>query len=472
MDTHPRTAAPAPDAVAQVEPDFAARQAIISTIGWLVIAASVALIASVLLAFPGLGFGIPFLTYPRWRAIADNLTVFGWLTTAGIAATFFMIPRLAVAQLHNEVLGAAAVQGWNFLLFGGTAALLLGMNQGRPLAELPFGIDLGILFVAVIVLYDAGVTAVRRRERTLYASAWFLLAGVLLLPVVYIVGNLPVFSGVTDAIANAWYRNAIDMLWLLPVAIGVALYVVPVDSGAAMYSKTLARATFWSLLFVGGWTGGRLLLQSAAPDYLEAIGVGMTMVLAVPVLSAVANLVATARQREHLVPDAFASRFALLGAVLLLVWFALTLAGAIPSVSRFVGNTAWGGGVDALARWGVFSAFALALLYHAFPLLVGRAWYSATLAAFHFWGTLAGVAGVVFTSCASGLVQGALFGGTGRLVEPGALGDVMQVAVDLQHGFQIATAVCFAVIAAAQYAFAANAFLTSRKGPYLVAGAV
>lgn len=472
MDTYPRTAAPAAQAATQVEPDFAARQAVMSAIGWLVIASCVAVVAAVLLAFPGLQFGIPFLSYGRWRAIADTFAVFGWLTMAGIAAVFFVVPRLAVAQLHNEVLGAAAVQGWNLLLFGGMATLLFGLSQGRPLAELPFGIDLGVLFVSVVIVFNAGATAVRRRERTLYPSMWFLLAAAFLLPVVYIVGNVPAFSGVTGALASAWYRNAVDTLWLLPVALGIGLYVVPVDAAVPLASRNLARATFWSLLAVGGWTGGRLLVKGPSPDWVEAMSVGMALVLAVPVLSGVSNIVATAQQRGAGATDPYSLRFAMLGCVLLVAWFGLVLAAAVPSVSRVVGGTAWTTGADALARWGVFTAFALAFVYHAYPRLVGRAWYSPTLAAVHLWGTIAGVAGVVVASCAGGLAHGTFFAAAAQLVDAERLSDVVAASVGVQRGFHVAAAFSFVVIAAAQFVFAANAFLTSRKGEYLVAGAV
>ena len=142
--------------------------------------------------------------------------MFGWLGTIGFAAIFGLLPRIADVQLHNEPLGAATTLTWSVVLTGGIVAVLLGFSQGRPLGELPAGADLAMALMLVAVLYNAGVTVVRRRERTLYVSGWFLLAAALLGPLVFIIGNLPITPGVTDSIISGFYQNGIEMLWLLP----------------------------------------------------------------------------------------------------------------------------------------------------------------------------------------------------------------------------------------------------------------
>jgi cytochrome c oxidase cbb3-type subunit I len=281
----------------QVEPDFAARQSILWSIAWLAGGVTIALIAGVLALKPGLSLGLPFLSYGRVRAAADTAVVFGWLGTVSFAAIFALIPRITDVQLHNEPLGAATTLTWAFVLTLGIGGLLIGFNQGRPLAEVGSVADLGIAVLLMMVLYNAGVTVVRRRERTLYVSGWFLLAAALLAPVIFIIGNLPVFSGVLDAIVSGFYVSGLQMLWLLAVGLGIAHYVVPVESGSGLSSVALARASFWSLVFAGGWAGTRFLVKGPAPDYLETIAVAMTFVLLLPLLSAAANLFATASDR-------------------------------------------------------------------------------------------------------------------------------------------------------------------------------
>jgi cbb3-type cytochrome oxidase subunit 1 len=437
----------------QVEPDFAARQSIVWAIAWLVGGATIALVLHVLLVRPSLVAEYGFLSYGRLRGIADTAIVFGWLGCAAFAAIYALIPRITEVQLHNEPLGAAATLTWSVILTGGIVALVLGVNQGRPLAELPAGADLGMALMLMIVLYNTGVTVIRRRERTLYASGWFLLAAALLAPMVFVVGNLPVFSGLTDAIISGYYLNGIEMLWLLPVALGVAHYVVPVETGNPLYSAALARTAFWSLVFAGGWTGQRFFMQGPAPDYLDTIAAAMTGVLLIPVLSTAANLYATGKERWHLVTRAFGLRFAAAGLGMLVGWIVLLTLSTTPSVARYVGLTSWQAGLRHLAVFGVFSSFAFAFIYHAYPLMVGRDWYSRGLASFHFWTTTVGTLVGVALLLATGAAQAA----AGQQPEAPGIIALLRILTGLE----------FAVVVAAQYAFAFNAFRTSRSGPFI-----
>ncbi|MGH9202285.1 MAG: cbb3-type cytochrome c oxidase subunit I, partial [Vicinamibacterales bacterium] len=437
------------DAAYQVEPDFAARQSILWAIAWLVGGVTITLAVHALLLWPDILAKVPLvdLSYGRLRSVSETTIVFGWLGTIGFAVIFAILPRIAGVQLHNEVLGAATTLTWSLLLTGGIVAVLLGVNQGRLLAELPAGADLGLGLMLVLVLFNAGVTIVSRRERTLYVSGWYMVAAALLAPIVWVAGNLPVFSGVTDTIVAGFYLNGVELLWLLPLGLAAAYYVVPVETGNPLFSAALARAGFWSLVFAGGWTGQRFFLAGPAPDYLDVIAVGMSFVLLIPVLSSAANLLATGRGRWHLVTQAFGLRFAVAGIGLLLSWIVLVVFSTVPSVSRFVGLTGWQAGIRHLAMFGVFTSFAFAFVYHAYPLMVGRDWYSRTLSAFHFWTTQVGVVAGTAMLLATGAAQS-------------VAGDAQIIPV-----LRIATALCFAAVAIAQYAFAYNIFRTARSGP-------
>lgn len=444
----------------QVEPDFAARQAILWAVAWLVGAATFALIVNALLIVPDIGGGLPFLAYGRLRAVAETTLWFGWLATAGFAITYGVLPRITNSQLHNEALGAAATMSWSLLLTIGIGALLLGVNQGRPMAELPAGVDIGLGLMLVFVLYNAGVTVVRRRERTLYVSGWYILAAALVAPIVFVIGNLPVFSGVTDLIVSGFYTNGIEMLWLLPVGLAAAHYVVPVETGNALHSSALARAGFWSLIAAGGWTGQRLYLKGPAPDYLESIAVAMTFVLLVPVVSSIVNLIATGRGRWHLMTNAFGSRFAVAGLGLLAAWIVLVVAAAVPWVSRFLGASGFAGAVRYLGAFGVLTSFALAFIYHAYPLMVGRDWYSRPLVAFHFWATLVAVAFGTVVHIASSAAQAGVLAASGAAGLAGAA----QASVEVGRLFQIGALCASGLFCAAQFAFVYNTYRTSKSG--------
>jgi cbb3-type cytochrome oxidase subunit 1 len=449
-----------PGATYQVEPDFAARQSILWAIAWLIGGVTVTALAHILLIRPDLLGGFEYLSVGRLRSIADTTIVFGWLVTASFAAIYALLPRICEVQLHNEPLAAATTLTWSVIVTGGIVALLLGINQGRPLAELGAGADLGMALMLVAVLYNAGVTVVRRREKTLYASGWYLLMAALLAPLIFIVGNLPVFEGVTDAIVSGFYMNGVEMLWLLPVALGIAHYVVPVETGNKLYSAPLARIAFWSLAIAGGWTGQRFYMKGPGPDYLDSIAFAMTLVLLIPAISVAANLFATGRERWGLASQAFGLRWAAAGLGYLVAWIALVALTATPSVNRFIGVTSWQSGVRFLAMFGVFSSFAFAFISHAYPLMVGRDWFSRSVASFHFWATNIGV--VV---------------GTALLIATGAAQTIGQTAAQAAEGpsivglLRLLTAFAFLVVVVAQYAFVYNTARTSRSGPFIHPGA-
>ena len=456
------------------EPDFASRQAVVWSIFWLVAAVTVGVIVHLRLVLPDLGANLGFLSYGRLRPVFDTFVIWGWLGTAAIAAVFFIIPRLSEAQLHNEPLGAATVIFWGVALFVGEGALLVGMNQGRPLGELPLGVDAILLVMMAFVLYNAGVTVVRRRGRTLYVSGWFLLTSALLLPVIFAIGNLPVFTGITDAIVNGFYRSGLELVWLLPVGLGVAYYVVPVETGRPLHSVPMARIAFWTLLFAGGWAGQRFMVGGPTLDYQAALAVAMTAVVGIPVLSSLSNLFSTGRGRWDLIGQAFGLRWAATGLALSVVWVALVLASVIPQSGDLVGLTTWNDGVGYLAAFGVFSSFAFALIYRSYPLLVGRGWASDRLSSFHFWATLIGVGAGVALLLAGGVAQGIAQQTAARLGDSTPTDELWQWIALSQRSFQVLTAIAFGVVAVAQYAFAWNAFRTVRQGPLvqLTAGPV
>lgn len=447
----------------QVEPDFAARQTIVWAIAWLVGAASLTLALSMLLYFPDLGGVVPFLSYGRLRAVADTALWFGWLGTAAFAAVFAIVPRITNSQLHNEALGAATTLTWSVLLTAGIGTLLLGRSQGRPLGELPAGVDVGLALMLIVVLYNAGVTVVRRRERTLYVSGWYLLAAALSAPIVFVIGNLPLFEGATDMIVSGFYQSGLEMLWLLSVGLAVAHYVVPVETGNPLYSSGLARASFWSLVFAGGWTGQRFFVKGPGPDYLESIAIAMTAVLLVPVVSSAANLLATGRGRWHLLGRAFGLRFAVTGLVLSIAWIVLVVVSAQPRISRYAGLTSVHGAQRFLAGFGALTMLALALIYHAYPLMVGRDWYSRPLASFHYWGTLAAVVIGTATLLGSAAVQ------AGVLAAAGATGsaDALLAGTGPQRILALSGIAAAALLTTAQVTFAYNTFRTSRAGPFV-----
>lgn len=457
----------------EYEPDIAARTAMLSAVGWVVIASSTAALVRIRLLFPDILTGAGFLSYGRLRALEDTFSVFGWLSMAGLAAVFAVVPRLAGARLYNEILGSTAAVWWTGTIFVASATLLvpgtvlgaqIGYNQGRPYAELPIAADAVLGFLLLLVAFNTGMTVARRRERTLYVSVWYLLAAVVWFPIVLAAGNLTILSGIVDWIVNGFYVQGLFWLWLAPVGLGVAYYVVPDATGNPLHSRQLSFIGFWTLALAGGWTGQVTGVWGPAPDYLETIAIVMSAVLVVPVLSTVSNLYATGRGRWGLLADEYGLRFVATGLGGLALWAGITAATAARSPSRVLGLTAFRAGLDVLAVWGVFSAFAFGLVYHMYPRLVGRAWYSRRLCAFHFWTTLGSAAAAATLLMVHGAIQGETSLAWSRAGDLGGYARLVQELALSARAFQVLGAVAMCVLALAQLALMSNVYMTSRRG--------
>lgn len=448
----------------RMEPDLATRQAAFGAIGWLVIAIGLQALAQLRLLFPGPLDSVAALSYGRVRPMADTALIFGWLALVGFCAMFAIVPRAVGAQLHNEVLGAAAATSWHLALMAGLATLAVGANRGRELAELPAGVDIALTALALLVFYDVAMTSVRRNERKLFVSVWYLLAASLIFPLLIVSGNLPYFGGMVDALIGAFYLAGLEFLWLVPVGFGIAYYVVPASTGNPIPSRPLAVLGFWTLLFVGGWTGVRYLVGGPIPEYVQAIGVAMTLVVLIPVLSAGSNILGSARGRWDLVAQPTAVRYAVTAVVALVLWVVLAAASAAPSVSRIVGLSSWHAGLRLLAVVGAASFFGFALLIYVYPLVVGRTWYSWRAASFHYWVTLGATTVLVASNLAAGLVQGSVGMTASRIGDPALLDGVTTSLVVMLRSFHWVELGAWVLLGLAQLVFAWNAARTSRSG--------
>src|SRR2546421_701965 len=76
-----------------------------------------------------------------------------------------------------------------------------------------------------------------------------------------------------QAIASAWYAQAAWSLWLAPLALAGAYYIVPKVAGRVLPTYESAPLGFWTLIFVGAWTGGRSLIGGPVPAWIPTMAI-------------------------------------------------------------------------------------------------------------------------------------------------------------------------------------------------------
>ena len=269
---------------ATARPDSAATRHLFTATAFLGIGSILWLASLAAMRFPSL---FP-ISAGRLRPMASIALLLGWLVVGLAGGIYYLLPRLTGAALRAEGLanlGLVASVG----VFGVAIVLVgLGFGDGREPFAIPWWWDvpvLGMLCVpGVVTLASLG----ERRESSVYPSLWFILAGVVWLPVLYLAGNLPGVTSLTIALGDLVFSAGFLHVWALGVATGVVYYVVPKASGQPLANRQLARVGFWSLLFGAVWMGPAQLVAGPAPEWLQ--GVASVLGLAVPVAS-IANAV-------------------------------------------------------------------------------------------------------------------------------------------------------------------------------------
>ena len=174
---------------------------------------------------------------------------------------------LRLQLLHAEKLtrtplafpGLAKAQLWLFNLAIALAALSLfaGMNTSKEYAELEWPLDVVVVVLWVMFAVNVMGTLVKRREKQMYVSLWFLIATVVTVAVVYILNNLAIpvsiaksysaYAGVNDANVQWWFgHNAVASVFTFPI-LAMFYYFLPKSSGLPIYSHRLSIIAFWSL---------------------------------------------------------------------------------------------------------------------------------------------------------------------------------------------------------------------------------
>lgn len=374
-----------------------------SAIFWLVVGASLACLGAWKLVTPALLDGLPFLTYGRVQPAADNALIYGWASQAGIGAGLWILSRLGRTALAYTKLLVTASFLWNMGVLTGVCGILAGLSGSFEGLEFP-GFSAVILLVAYAFIGVWSLVLLRDRVSSgLFAAQWYLLAAFLWFPWVYATANIfltwcPVQGSAQGPIAW-WFGNSLIWLWLAPLALACAYYLIPTITGRPIRSYSSAALAFWGLALLGGWTGVRNLVGGPVPAWLVSAGVAASILLLIPVIIIGINLFGTLAGHTK---NAVLS-FTIFG----LVCFA-TAAGinaASPLFSIITHFTDFTTGQSTLVVYGFITMALFGAIHYIFPKMLGIA-PCACGTAWHFWLTTLSVATMVSALFLGGIVQG------------------------------------------------------------------
>jgi len=369
---------------------------------WLVLASLAGLVSSIKLHAPDWWVGQAWLTFGRIRPVHLNLVGYGWCSMAGIGVAIWLIPRL----LKTELVGAKyALFGgalWSLGVVAGTVAIATGHSDGLEWLEYPWQIDILLVIGGAMVGFPLWLTLLRRKVEHLYVSVWYIGAGLLWFPILFLIANWPgLHFGVQQATMNWWYGHNVLGLWFTPLALAASYYFIPKVLGKPIHSYNLSLLGFWSLAFFYSQVGGHHLIGGPVPSWLITISIVQSMMMVVPVIAVAINQHLTVLGSFRALLYSPTLRFIVLGGMMYTaasVQGSLQALRAVNTVTHFTHYTV---AHAHLGLYGFFTMIMFGSIYFIMPRVMKWEWPYPWMISAHFWLVLVGF-GIYFTGLSFG----------------------------------------------------------------------
>lgn len=380
-----------------------------SGLAWLLFGAVLAVLASIQLYTPTFMEGCAWVTYGRLRPAAVNALAYGFALQTAFAVSLWLIARLGRVTLSNPLGIAIAGKFWNIAVTVGVFGILAGDATGYDLLEFPLYAALPLFASYACIAAWALVTLHNRTERDLYVSLWFVIAALLWFPWILSTAQGLLLGwqvpGVVQAIVAGWFANNLLQIVLTGFSFAMLFYFVPKIVSRPLANPGLARAGFWLLLLIGGWTG--LSQLSAVPAWIPAVSGSANVLVLVPVIALVVSLWQTADGKiSEAWKHSATFRFLLVAALLLV---GVTLRTAIFG-GHWTQFTFFAAARTDIVLLGAFGLAALGALHYVIPRLTTGAdtLPSEGLVDLAFWAAIMGVIAVGIGFSLAGFSQAAV----------------------------------------------------------------
>ena len=374
---------------------------------WLVLASVAGLISSIKMHEPDWWVQYGWITFGRIRPIHLNMVAYGWCSLAGIGVAIWLIPRL----LKTELVGAkyALVGGalWTIGVFAGTVAIAMGYSDGLEWLEYPWQIDILLVIGGALVGVPLWLTLLNRKVKHLYVSVWYIGAGLLWFPILFLIANWPgLHFGVQQASMNWWFGHNVLGLWFTPIGLAASYYFIPKVIGKPIHSYNLSLLGFWSLAFFYSQVGGHHLIGGPVPSWLITISIVQSMMMVIPVFAVAVNQHMTVLGNFRALAYSPTLRFIVLGAMM---YTAASVQGsleALRSVNTITHFTHYTVAHAHLGLYGFFSMVMFGSIYFIMPRVMNWEWPYPKLISLHFWLVLVGFAIYFIWLTIGGWLQG------------------------------------------------------------------
>jgi cytochrome c oxidase cbb3-type subunit 1 len=349
------------------------------------------------------------ISYGRLEPAANLTLMIGFITISLVGGTYYVLPRLTGARLRLVRLGSLGLLGMAGLTALGLLAIFFGLGDGSQPLGLPWWIDVplaGVLFVPAILAID---TVRHRAESRSFVTLWFVLGGVVWLPLLYVahlVTEVPGVSAVTTAYAEMFFSAGFVTMFLVTVGSGLIYYTTVKELDIPLASRQLALVGFWSLGFAAVWWGAAQLLFGPGPGWVAGVAAALGLAWPIGALANAANVSMTLEGSW----SGLAEKPSVLSGVL-----GLYLAFGVATVAALAGFRSLGSVTSLTDFWeaieyvslsGVGTLLVSSIAFSAVPRMVGRTLETTQKARRFHRLTVGGSVGVLISMGAAGILSG------------------------------------------------------------------
>lgn len=432
--------------------------------GFLVLGGILALFALLSLRFPAQS---P-ISYGLVDLMANNALVLGFGVLTFTGGIYYVLPRLTGARLALPRLAGLGLLGVTGLTALGMLSIPFGFSDGIDPIGLAWWLDIPLTGVLAIPLLVTMATIRDREEKRSYVTLWFVIGGVVWLPLLYAastLGTLPLANSLAVSFGGVLLSAGFVTMWVFVVGSGLFYYTVVKELDVPLASRQLALVGFWSLGFAAAWWGVAQLLFGPGPDWVFGVAAALGLAFPIATLANAANYSLTLEGSWSELPDHPGLTSGVIGSYLAVVVAGLAAFAAFPSIGAAAALTSYWDGIEYAALLGVAPLLGAGFVFPAIPRLVGRE--VPRLDRVHTFNrfTVIGAGGVLVALVAAGLYSGFSWigGANGAAYVP--VGEGWAQAGGATVDTLILIAVGFGVVSLlAQFAYAGVVFGTVTTG--------
>jgi cytochrome c oxidase cbb3-type subunit I len=242
----------------------------------------------------------------------------------------------------------------------------------------------------------------------------------------------------------SWYSGNLIFLWLVPVGLAAAYYIIPKVVGRPIHSYQLSTGAFWSIMALGGWTGLQDLIGGPLPTWMTALSGGAQILMLLPVIAVGVNHFQTVKGSHDLISQSPSLRFTFFGSVGYCVACVIMAMIATSSLGRYAQFSLTGDAGTFAAVYMFFTMAMFGAIYFIVPRVTGCEWLSGSRISKHF--LLSAYGSVFVTGClfVSGLFSGGAIDNWDRDFEG---------AVSLSKALQVGTFIGWLMLLVANVSF-------------------